>query len=482
MAKSSLEIVLVDEGSGAAEGAAPVVSGSTLPAATQPETSAPSAPVSSPDTAPPPVGDTAAPAAQPDSTPDGAAPQIAADRPEKPAPEPEDSRDVSGKLLRAVDLLTSAVGLGGLTSQIKSAVDMFATVKGALDAFFMPRLAPESDASSAESPTGKPSDATPLPPPAPETAAPEVKVEVAPAEIPETQVHVAPPQVSAPEVKVDAPRVEAPEVRVDAPQVEIPKQEAPQLPDINLPEPNDSQVDPLPASMPSAGKPVPAPVAAPATSSAGAGVSSAVAAAVNPVTVALAGVTVAAVGTGVALKKMSDVFHAEAQKLEGYSTEVAAASAENEVRQELAMLRRAEQIGPQLAQAEKLRGRFEEAMSDAWTKILEVLLQIFEAFSPILSRIPAAIDVFTSYLDLLNARFDQLIAVLTPMTKEDDLAAARRASEATVRLGKAFEEFLKGQEDEEEPAIDPFFEQFMNSGPKAPQPVAPIPMPAIGGI
>ena len=68
------------------------------------------------------------------------------------------------------------------------------------------------------------------------------------------------------------------------------------------------------------------------------------------------------------------------------------------------------------------------------------------------------------------------------MTKEDDLAAARRASEATVRLGKAFEEFLKGQEDEEEPAIDPFFEQFMNSGPKAPQPVAPIPMPAIGGI
>ena len=498
MAKSSLEIVLVDEGGSPGGSPSPLPNVAT-PAA-QPSTAAPSMRVANPPERLP------LPSHDEKITP--AKPQVR--EPSRP------DVDTSAKLIKAVDVLAGSIGAGGLLGQVKSTINTFSAVKGALDALAAPRAAPKVlDVLPSASSTAP--DVSPLEGAADEagrsvsdlatsvdTAAKKIDAAAdgltAPATAPDKPTDLPSSRQPGETFAKDKPKEDwpilakdtsAPEVKIDAPQIDIPQLDAPSV-NVHVDKPDLSDVAKAgeageslagKATSTALEKAATTTVASASTSAGGSTAGgAALAAAANPATIALAGLAAAGIGAAVATKKLSDAFHEEAQKLEAYSPDVAAASAENEIRHELAMLRRAEQIGPQLAQAERLRGRFEESMSDAWTKILEVLLKIYEFFEPAIARIPPFIDLIAALPDALWAKIDEVIAALTFYDDEDDKIAARQTAEATMRLGKAFEEFVRGREDEKELAVDPFFEQFLASGPKAPQPAAPVPMPAIGGI
>ena len=462
MAKSSLEIVLVDEGGSPS---APLPSNVATPAA-QPSTAAPSMRVAHlPERQPLPSHDE----------------KITPAKPQVREPSRPDV-DTSAKLIKAVDVLAGSIGAGGLLGQVKSTINTFSAVKGALDALAAPRAAPKVLDVLPSAPSTAP-DVSPLEGAADEagrsvsdlatsvdTAAKKIDAAAdgltAPATAPDKPTDLPSSRQPGETFAKEQPKEDwpilakdtsAPEVKIDAPQIDIPQLDAPSV-NVHVDKPDLSDVAKAgeageslagKATSTALEKAATTTVASASTSAGGSTAGgAALAAAANPATIALAGLAAAGIGAAVATKKLSDAFHEEAQKLEAYSPDVAAASAENEIRHELAMLRRAEQIGPQLAQAERLRGRFEESMSDAWTKILEVLLKIYEFLEPAIVRIPPFIDLIAALPDALWAKIDEVIAALTFYDDEDDKIAARQTAEATMRLGKAFEEFVRGREDE----------------------------------
>ncbi len=126
------------------------------------------------------------------------------------------------------------------------------------------------------------------------------------------------------------------------------------------------------------GRMVARPVTAAAAQGAASGGSTiaATAARFGPAGIAVAGVVIALTGLAVATNKLMGLFSRQANELEQYSGAIAGAKAEIEANQEMRMLRRAEKIGPELASFELSKDRLNEAMFDATTAILGILVKV----------------------------------------------------------------------------------------------------------
>jgi hypothetical protein len=85
--------------------------------------------------------------------------------------------------------------------------------------------------------------------------------------------------------------------------------------------------------------------------------------------------------TGV--KMFGDMIRRQAEQLEGYSPDISVATSLNEIKRDMAMFRRADIIGPQVARWESLRGDVSERLTDINTAILEAILDTAERYKPL---------------------------------------------------------------------------------------------------
>lgn len=200
------------------------------------------------------------------------------------------------------------------------------------------------------------------------------------------------------------------------------------------------------------------PPAGGATAAEGMNALAGVARAAGPAAIAIGGFAVA-VGAGtMAVKGLFDTLSNEVKRLEGVSADVSVAASMTDVRRELADLRRADKIGPDLARFENTRSKFEDKLSDAWTEILKVLLRIFETIEPAVKLGTDFVGLFAAALDQVLAAIDTVRAAMT-WDGEDDKKAAAALTNASERLTQALESF--GRDKEEDDPEDPFMKLLL---------------------
>jgi hypothetical protein len=140
------------------------------------------------------------------------------------------------------------------------------------------------------------------------------------------------------------------------------------------------------------------PVAAPA-----AGPVAGALASLGPFAIAVAGATAAIVAGAVIMKLAFDAIHRQVSEIEGYSPDVGFAAAKSEVRSELATMRRAERIGPDVAGFENTRGRMETKLYDLQTEMLKALLNMYQVIEPLVEVLGVGVDLAAKSLAVHNA-------------------------------------------------------------------------------
>ncbi len=190
------------------------------------------------------------------------------------------------------------------------------------------------------------------------------------------------------------------------------------------------------------------------------GAAGAVAAAGGAVGIAVAAVAAGFAVAAIAAKKFAQVIESQTNKLAGFSAPLSAAQAQTEISRELALMRRAQRIGPELAAAERLRSKFETAMTDLGTEILGVLLKLLEAAEPF---IEVAIKVLTIFADFLERFGDTIIKAMIVLARMSPVVVVM---EAVFRiLEKIFDAIVP----DDDPVVDPFTTAFMNLLPRDPR-------------
>ncbi len=184
---------------------------------------------------------------------------------------------------------------------------------------------------------------------------------------------------------------------------------------------------------------------------------------------AVGALAVAVGGAVVAVKSLVSAFTSAVEQVKPYSAPVAAASAESEIREQFAILRRSESLGPQLANFERFRGKFEERMMEAWTKILEILLNIFDEIEPatkatlaMAAALPEIIEVFVHIGGIAAGGGANLGAVIGQAI---GVALAGGESPLQQMLNKVVEKFEAAMKDDDDPIPlnDPFFEELQKA-------------------
>lgn len=147
----------------------------------------------------------------------------------------------------------------------------------------------------------------------------------------------------------------------------------------------------------------------------------AVAAACAPAAIAIGAVALGAI----VVKKAFDSLVEDVEALAGKSADVALAQAQSQIRMEFAEFRRANAIGPQLAEFEKARGQAEEAMYDIGTEIKEGLLVVVV---PVMKRIAELMREIADKLGIkLTDPFEDDKFVKMFFDIDSDVAALKRA-------------------------------------------------------
>ena len=182
-----------------------------------------------------------------------------------------------------------------------------------------------------------------------------------------------------------------------------------------------------------------------------------VAAVGGPVGVVVAAVTAGFGVAAIAARKFAQVVESQTNKLAGFSAPLSAAQAQTEITRELALMRRAQRIGPELAAAERLRSKFEDAMTDLGTEILGVLLQLLEAATPF---IEVGIKVMTIVANFLERWGDTIAKAMIVLARMSSMV---QILEAVFRvLEKMFDTIVP----DPDPMVDPFTTAFMNLLPR----------------
>jgi len=238
----------------------------------------------------------------------------------------------------------------------------------------------------------------------------------------------------------------------------------PDIPSFATPAPTTSPVPLGPGGGPAT---APGPAAAPAITGPAAGSAnsaasgmSALAKAVGPAGIAVAGLAATVAAGAVVMKGVFNELSNQVKRLENASLEVNVAASMTEVRRELADLRRADSIGPQLARFETLRSKFEDKAYDLWTEVLKGILKIVEVLEPLATAGINGIGVLTAAAGQVNAGIDALLAIWTS-DKSDDAAAMASLAAASAKFSAAVKDFIIGTKEEDE-TNDPFLDGFLS--------------------
>lgn len=193
----------------------------------------------------------------------------------------------------------------------------------------------------------------------------------------------------------------------------------------------------------------------------------------------------ASVGVAVvAVKAFGAVIKDQAQKLDAYSPAVSMAVSQSEIRQELAMFRRGERVGNDVAKWEGIRGQVSEKLTDIGTEILSLLLKFVNEFEPQIKMAVAAMDLIPPGIELMVKHLELLAEIARgkvfsiPDTLQE-IAAANR------RFAKAMQELLDRDKDKDEDLADPWLGEFYKilveriAADAIPRPLIPPPPPGL---
>lgn len=192
-----------------------------------------------------------------------------------------------------------------------------------------------------------------------------------------------------------------------------------------------------------------------------AGAIASIAAAAGPAAIAIGGFTIALAAGAFVVKKAFDALSAEVGKLQEYSAPVAAAQGRNEVRSEMSLIRRGEEIGPQLGKFADDMGKLQEAQAEVWTQMLKVLLQIYEACRPIVEVLTKLLQMVASGIEITKAGFDYM-AALTTLTNEDNLKAASEMLAGMTKMGAILYQ-MSDEFGDDGSGMDPMLAKLMDS-------------------
>jgi hypothetical protein len=155
---------------------------------------------------------------------------------------------------------------------------------------------------------------------------------------------------------------------------------------------------------------------------------------------------------------MFDVFRGQGEKIAGYSGPVAAAQAMSDVRQEMATIKRANRIGPDVARWETTGGKTDAAFDRMGTEllkaamsILEPVRQLTEASLPVLNMITKAIELGTPAAEAVIKAQAWVLEHVVP------------GGTAIMGILRKILDAVKKDEEPEE-GEDPFLTAFLASG------------------
>lgn len=154
-------------------------------------------------------------------------------------------------------------------------------------------------------------------------------------------------------------------------------------------------------------------------------------------------------------------FDSQVEKLKDISGPVANAEAMSEIRQEMAMMRRANDIGPQLARYETMRGKVDEQLAHLQTEILKALLELYTSLEPILQHLPLAVGVITAHVPVIS----DAVVVAADMARGNLIKAGQDFAQLLATLGKVPERIakaIKETEAEDFEYNDQFFDGFLD--------------------
>ena len=137
--------------------------------------------------------------------------------------------------------------------------------------------------------------------------------------------------------------------------------------------------------------------------------------ALSPLSIAAGTVSAGFVAAATATRAYVRTVERQVDELSGISSAVAQAAARSEGEERLALRRRAEQIGPELARAERLRSQFETASIDLQTQVLDVLLDIGNALTPLIEFLTVQLENIANLLETNNGRLGVLTAIFGPL-------------------------------------------------------------------
>ncbi len=176
-------------------------------------------------------------------------------------------------------------------------------------------------------------------------------------------------------------------------------------------------------------------------------------AALGPIAAVVGGFAIAIGGAVVATKAYVDALSAGAQSIRHLSPDVAGANAENEVGQTFAMLRRADEVGPQLGGFQRDMGKLDEAMADVWTEILKVLTKIYDDNKDIMEGVTTGVKIVGEVVPVVGEQIDVLMALLGGEFGRA-MDEAREILPAQLAALQRIKKLLEGEK-EEEPDFDP---------------------------
>lgn len=207
---------------------------------------------------------------------------------------------------------------------------------------------------------------------------------------------------------------------------------------------------------------------------------------------ALAGagpIALAVVGTVGALKLMKDAVDAvidslnkQVEELSAYSEEVAEATAMSSLRKEMAMMDRAERIGPDLAKYEDIRSRIEQ-------RKMQMETDVYSMWTKFIADLEPVIQIGLNFADLgiavMNDLFEFMGFVRDLLFNWEDLPSdLKDMKEAASRTQKAIQGLFDLHKDEQlnhvDPILDGLLGQFEKVKAKFNLPVAPKPGAAPG--
>jgi hypothetical protein len=220
-------------------------------------------------------------------------------------------------------------------------------------------------------------------------------------------------------------------------------------------------------------KPAPPVAGAAAGGSGAAAMMGRLAAAAGPAAIAIGALTAAAAIGAAYFRKTVE----ELDRLRDLSPELSAASSRNDIRAELADLRRAQRIGPTGAIVQDLRGQAMEQIADLLTEIYQGMTDFIanhrEGLQLILNSTRVGVDLAAVIAARMEEIQDRLMLRLAELKKDEE-----RTRKAQENLNKSFQKWLDINAPDPFGALDPGFSTlFPQLGLTVPPP-SPPPAPA----